>query len=212
MEKTTPPLSPLAQKIQQRLTELGINRAEAARRAGLNPAFLTDIFRGKAVSPKLENIQKLAAALQISVDDLGTTTTTAPPAPIIEPTLEIWQPNAPDDDAVTQPNIDQVLLDLAPGARHPSGLRLRNSILSLGLLSGDVVIIDLNTQAQPGDLVVVNALDAAGKCATTLIRRYHPPYLLPGDPLDRTSLLADGHHCVIMGPVVASFRQHTTAA
>lgn len=51
----------------KRLMELrGVNAHELAAKAGLNPTAVYDIMSGKARSPKLETVAKLAAALSVS--------------------------------------------------------------------------------------------------------------------------------------------------
>jgi transcriptional regulator with XRE-family HTH domain len=55
--------------IKQRRQELGISQEVLAERAGLHRTYIGDIERG-ARNLSLENIEKLANALQISISDL----------------------------------------------------------------------------------------------------------------------------------------------
>lgn len=55
--------------IRQRRQEIGISQEVLAERAGLHPTYIGDIERG-ARNLSLENIEKLAKALQISISDL----------------------------------------------------------------------------------------------------------------------------------------------
>lgn len=55
--------------IKQRRQELGISQEELSFRAGLHRTYISDIERGSR-NPSLENIEKLAEALEISVSVL----------------------------------------------------------------------------------------------------------------------------------------------
>ena len=55
--------------IKQRRQEIGISQEVLAERAGLHRSYIGDIERG-ARNLSLENIEKLANALQISISDL----------------------------------------------------------------------------------------------------------------------------------------------
>jgi len=55
--------------IKQRRQELGISQEELSFQAGLHRTYISDIERGSR-NPSLENIEKLAKALKISVSAL----------------------------------------------------------------------------------------------------------------------------------------------
>ena len=55
--------------IKQRRGELGISQEELAFRTGLHRTYISDIERGSR-NPSLENIEKLAKALEISLSTL----------------------------------------------------------------------------------------------------------------------------------------------
>lgn len=55
--------------IKQRRGELGISQEELAFRSGLHRTYISDIERGTR-NPSLENIEKLAKALEISTSTL----------------------------------------------------------------------------------------------------------------------------------------------
>lgn len=55
--------------IKQRRGELGISQEELAFRSGLHRTYISDIERGSR-NPSLENIEKLAKALEVSISTL----------------------------------------------------------------------------------------------------------------------------------------------
>ena len=59
----------LGMAIKTRRALLGISQEELAYRAGLHRTYISDLERG-ARNPSVESIEKLAAALQISVAKL----------------------------------------------------------------------------------------------------------------------------------------------
>ena len=59
----------LGMAIKTQRASLGISQEELAHRAGLHRTYISDLERG-ARNPSVESIEKLAAALQISVAKL----------------------------------------------------------------------------------------------------------------------------------------------
>ena len=96
----------------QRLMELrGTNAHELAARSGINPTGVYDILSGKARSPKLETLAKLAAALHVSPSALIET----PPESRLREDLEaIFHQLAPAD----QERILMIATALLAGTKH----------------------------------------------------------------------------------------------
>lgn len=61
----------LIQKIDNRLSELGMSRAKASVSAGMSPTFIRDIER-RGGTPNLSSLQKLAKVLRVDLDYLVT--------------------------------------------------------------------------------------------------------------------------------------------
>lgn len=75
----------------------------------------------------------------------------------------------------------------------------------LRLYPGDVVMVDLNATAAPGDIVCAQIYDWENRKAKTVFRLNEPPYLVTGSlrlPARRPEV-ADGRNIVIKGVVVA---------
>lgn len=81
-----------------------------------------------------------------------------------------------------------------------------------GYLPGDVMMVDLNMRAEPGDVVCAQVYDRAGR-AETVFRIFEDPFLVSAT-LDRTlfkPLLVDNDRVVLRGVVIASFRERRAA-
>lgn len=57
----------IAANLQDAMTRKGLNAAEVARRADINPTGVYDILSGKSRSPCLDTIHKIASALHVPV-------------------------------------------------------------------------------------------------------------------------------------------------
>jgi len=78
---------------------------------------------------------------------------------------------------------------------------------TVGFVPGDVMIVDLNEPAQPGDAVLAQVYDFKSMKAETLFRLYEPPFLHAAS-FERTQtapILID-QSVGIKGPVVLSIR------
>jgi transcriptional regulator with XRE-family HTH domain len=63
--------TPLAQNLYRLMTERGFsNMKSLSLRAGMGASFVADIFAGNSRQPRREGLQKLAAIMGVSIDDL----------------------------------------------------------------------------------------------------------------------------------------------
>jgi hypothetical protein len=89
---------------------------------------------------------------------------------------------------------------------------LRSRALEIaGYLPGDVLVVDLNRQPEPGDIVCAQVYDWVRAKAETIFRIWEPPFLV-GLSLDakyRKPLVVDNEHVVMRGVVMASMRPRT---
>lgn len=69
---------------------------------------------------------------------------------------------------------------LAPHARHPVLYTARQTLTGLGILRGDVVVIDLNGIPRDGDIVIATLTDETSDQSRTLLRRLQEPRLISG--------------------------------
>ncbi|MGV0024185.1 helix-turn-helix domain-containing protein [Phormidesmis priestleyi] len=70
-EKATDIKERFGKAIRQRRRELDLSQEQLAERAGLHRTYISSVERGTQ-NPSLENIEKLAGALEISIADLFT--------------------------------------------------------------------------------------------------------------------------------------------
>lgn len=86
---------------------------------------------------------------------------------------------------------------LCPELPKPDVYRVKHSAPAAGMLTGDLLVVQLGMTARPGDLVITTIADTARDVQTTLVRRYWPPLLVPlgsDDPFP--ALPADGDQAV----------------
>ncbi|MCW1932637.1 helix-turn-helix domain-containing protein [Pararhodobacter zhoushanensis] len=92
---------------------------------------------------------------------------------------------------------------LAPKTRHRAMFMTKTGEPLLGILPGDVLVIDMRNPPRPGNTVLAAVI--SGDTSETRILRYAPPFLLSGDPTEDPISEADAR---IQGAVVAVARGH----
>ncbi len=68
---------------------------------------------------------------------------------------------------------------LCPELVNPEVYRARVSALAAGIMAGDLLVVQLGADAQPGDLVVTTIANVEQDTQTTLIRQFWPPLVVP---------------------------------
>ena len=61
-------------RIYEIRTQRGFSQQELARRSGVKQSIISDIERGKTANPRIDTLQKLAAALGCTLDELASDT------------------------------------------------------------------------------------------------------------------------------------------
>lgn len=93
-------MATLKDRIEQRLSALGLRRAEASRKAGLNPTYVRDLLEDRVQNPRAEHFSRLAEVLQTTPEWLlegrGPETRGADEIST-EKVLQIWDRIAPED-------------------------------------------------------------------------------------------------------------------
>lgn len=123
------------------------------------------------------------------------------PSGLAEAAAAPWSPPA---DRRRQ--TDTVIQTLAPTASNPGTYRLSCDIIALGLLRGDVIVVDRKAAPAPGDLALGNARTPDGDMVT-VIGRYLPPLLFTSESLTSGQMLdVTSGDVAVYHPIVASFR------
>lgn len=112
-----------------------------------------------------------------------------------------WAPKADQRSA-----LEAVVAALAPTAQNPGTFQMSRAIPSLGLLRGDILIVDRKRLPQTGELALANA-QIDGDLMSTVVGRYLPPLIFTAESL------TDGHildvtsgKVAVYHPILASFR------
>jgi hypothetical protein len=84
-----------------------------------------------------------------------------------------------DDRNDAADNINRAVRELVKGRNGRDPWLMRSYALELaGILPGDIMIVDLNRQARPRDIVCAQIYDWSGMKSETVFRIYEPPYLV----------------------------------
>jgi transcriptional regulator with XRE-family HTH domain len=94
-----------------------------------------------------------------------------------------WVPPSAQRDS-----IEAAIRALAPDPIKPGTYQMSFSIPELGLVKGDIIIVDLKRLPISGDLALANAQTDDGGM-TTVIGRYLPPLLFTADSLKNGTIL-----------------------
>ena len=172
-----------------------------AREAEVSPTTLTRFM--KPDYPNLlglDTIRKISTATRVAAPgELGID---VKPSGFAESELRHWTP-APEE--------------LKSADHLASGVdwwEVRSLLLDLeGLLPGDKIAVDLNRQAQPGDIVLAQVESKSGNEVETVLRKYEPPMLTcrttqreyPGPEF------VDGSRVIVMGVAVSLRREMRSA-
>lgn len=196
-------MTDLHDRLESVVAKSGRSQRDISKAAGLAPGTLNDILKNRRRSPSVENLKALAGVLGVSaawlVDGQGDNS-----RGFSESELSAWTAPARSGQ---KPDLDHTRLArlLAPDARNATTMSLNIDAPACGLVSGDIIVIDIKSPAKTGDLVVAQVADLETGEASTVLRRYLPPYLVPVETKGET-YMADGVRTSVMGPVAASFR------
>lgn len=197
------PNTDIASNLKQLIELHGTTESALSRKAGLGHTAARDIILGKSRNPTERTLRKLAHALG---EDLSAIINGNPRTEQIgfsESSVEPWRGSDASD---LRPS--KILDVFGVGLTQPEIFSAKTSIPFLGIMPGDILVVDTGRVAQAGDSVLVTVADLETGAAETLVRRYHPPYVLSGNPSDKRPVLRIDQtgSVVIMGVVTAIIR------
>ncbi|GLS87711.1 hypothetical protein GCM10010873_26850 [Cypionkella aquatica] len=165
-----------------------MSQTALADAVGVGKGFMSEIISGKK-NPSMETLSKIMEVLNATPSEImpgqaGLTATISLEVPsdhsepasrgFSENQAKPWQGNGTEG----QLNLDGLTLSI----RHPVHYELVRPSPSLSLLAGDVLLVDLGTPPEAGDLILIGLIDQTGTNAATLVRRYIPPFAVTADP------------------------------
>lgn len=158
-----------------------------------------------------QDLARILAAHGVSPDEVMALAGSAAPASarprptpgFSEDAARPWVPQASRRDAV-----DALIGALAPGALNPGTFQMSRAIPELGLLRGDIVIVDRKRLPVAGEVALANARTDDG-LMSTIVGRFLPPLLFTAESLTDGSIYdVTGGDVAVYHPILASFRTH----
>jgi hypothetical protein len=175
-----------------------------AQRAGLAPTTLTRFLNNPqhatALSARTISAVEKAAGVRFGA---------SPPAALRDSEAD---PFAYEASEASISSIVRAAVGSANGI-DPWTLRSR-ALEAAGFLPGDILIVDLNADPKPGDVVCAQVYEWARGKAETVFRVWEPPSLVSAtfDPTLRKPLFVDHNNVTIKGVVIASIRTRQARA
>lgn len=178
------------------LAYLGVTATQLARKAGIAPSTLHRPLNEPDWNGLLSGRTLEAIA---DVSGLRPYEYPARMRGMVEPEA---QPFTFDDSKDAADNIDRAVRELTRGRNGRDPWVMKSFALELaGVMPGDIMIVDMNLQPRPHDIVCAQIYDWSGSKAETVFRVYEPPFLVahsvrtgPEKPLtvDDTSVIIKG--------------------
>ena len=199
--------------MRQALKDTGALKASAiSKKAGKDVSTMRKILDGTSKNPKLQTLEVLANAMNLTLAELEHRGRSVASPPELQHDIGLPPSGFSEPEAtpfVMNPNrAGNLPTDhLAALARSPQIWRADQSLISLGLIRGDIFVTDAQAKACAGDIVVATEVNPDSGTSRTIIRQYLPPYLVPADPADRYPMIIDDENYIrIMGVIIGVVR------
>jgi transcriptional regulator with XRE-family HTH domain len=202
-------LSAILERISAHIAQTAMTEAELSRRATGSGDTIRNWRRavrdGKPLAPKIDTITAVARALGLEPSEL-INGPDAEPAPYSVPgMMDGAEPYVFREQPVPRDSQQLTLRALfGDRASQPATFRLTETLPGLGLMPGDIVVIDLTRRgmADLGELAIVRLQDGQ-RC----VRRIVPPFLISGHPeQDAAPQRLDDPAISILAPVIGTIR------
>lgn len=188
------------------LAHLGISATELARRAKIAPSTLHRPLNDPEWSTLLSSRTLAAVAGAAGLEPLE-----FPNRGRGMGEVEAESYSA-DQGADAADNFDRAVRELCQGRNGRDPWVMKSYALELaGVLPGDVLVVDLNLQPQPGDIVCAQIFDWSGTRAETVFRVYDPPFLVSKSMRSGSEkpMTVDNSTVVIRGVVASILRKRS---
>lgn len=179
------------------LKKAGVSQAWLADRIGVSRGFLSEIVSGKK-RPSLETLDRMAEELGVSPGDLYEHDVPG----LAEPAAQ-WRGGV---KPYGRRGLAAALSVIAPDARRPEPWLLSGDRPGFALRSGDLLVVDMNGAAEPGDIVITTDADPETGEAVTDVSRWLDPWLESDMPSERPRRMTADGRTAILGVVRGSLR------
>lgn len=175
-------------------TRFNVETPEVARRAGVSPGTIYRWFDDDAsFQPSRATLRKIAAAFGVEMPG--------------EPN---WKPKGFEDAELVAMVGEQIPESLRASIDQGVWRMTTRALELLGILPGDVLLVDLRETPRSGDVVCAQIYDFQRGDAETKLRLYEPPYLLTATmdaALREPPIYVDGERAVVRGVVTRMLRE-----
>jgi len=160
----------LARNLRERIKARGLTPHGVSRAAGLNPNAVRDILAGKVQSARFQTVAALAKVLDCRPEDLAGT---LPQPRVIEDAMRLETGDAAwAIQALIYPS-------------HPRAFPLRattDALCDVGIMTGDLLVVDPDLPARDGDIVAVLMPSEDGTHTELLLREAAGLFYRPRSP------------------------------
>lgn len=174
-------------RLKMAMDAAGIGEKALVKKIGAGGSYVRDILYGRSKNPQGAKLRAAADALNVDVDWL----LGAGPRELIakkngggfaEPAqASAWTP--PERrEGDNRPSLDDLLRALCPPDARPAYLKASATLPAIGIIAGDLVVIDLKRPPRRGEIVTVQRVDEETASAVTVFRRWLDPILVPPEP------------------------------
>lgn len=186
--------------------------ASVGLRAGRSNSTVRKILSGASQNPTIGTLSAIAKVIGLSLEEIAELgSDSLQPSPeqpgFAEP------PSYFQDDAALWRSkklgsaADIIAQIISARCRAPQVWRAHRSQPLIGILAGDLLVIDANATPRDGDTVIATVVDPALADSRTMIRIWVDPFLMPCDADDRLPIRVDAKgHTRIMGVVAGVAR------
>ena len=152
VEKASSPFGPRLKKLMQ---ERRITAYRLAKLTGLSHAALSAIVKGRAIKPRPDNLQKIASALGLTVENMVCGTNLEPKDKSNSPTLQGVQKTAVAtslknlktiEEVKSKENVRKIPVPFNFGGSDIVAVKVRHSLMAPDIQVGDIAFISLYKQ------------------------------------------------------------------
>lgn len=175
-------------------SRFNVETTEVARRSGVSPGTIYRWFDDDlSFQPSRATLRKISSAFGVEMPG--------------EPN---WKPKGFEDAELVAIVGEQIPDEIKAQVDQGVWRMTTRALEMMGILPGDVLLVDLRETPRSGDIVCAQIYDFQLGTAETRLRLYEPPYLMTAtmDPaLREAPTYVDGERAVVVGVVTRMLRE-----